>query len=1551
MKKWYLSFLAALTLAIGAQAEVYINGGSETTLVAEELDSLINSPASPMVTNAVGTSGPVNAVTVSNQTVHIQFGPGGGGGGGTSVYANVAGTSVWAYGSETANWANVAAYATNAGQAGTSTYANVAGTSVYAEASGTAGTSLYADVAGYVKMGVTYYVKTNGNDVSDGLTYATAKATISNALGVAVNGDVVVVGPGTYDITAELLATNAVTVKSSAGYAQTIIQRVGTQSNRIFTVSGIGAVVDGFTIANGIAPYDGITLQGNGGNVLVSNGGILRNCKVINGKAFQYGGGVFGEFYGSVENCIITNNIVTNEFGLAFVVGGGVFLYGDGAELSQFYLRRSLVAYNTVTGVGAGGGVALRYGNYVEQCTIVSNTVTTGFAGAYGGGILGLNNGGTVRDSVIYFNTPNNNEPTALGGAVDNTVTYSCMTPLHAGAGNTAADPSFVNPTNGNFALKSDSPCIGSGSQIASVMDMGYLAGQFKESDPVAWPYLQANVISNTIDKGVVARELGYYFNPVSTVTRPYTVPVLSDGNYAAAVGSYTVGGSVRFLNISNANSITEITNLFTPGGINSPGWATSCSNYIITVDNSGWVSVFDWSDRNSPSNAANIRPRASQGYEVLASDCGGYIFSTFNAAPNFAVTVSTNGLPTGLTNVYLGGSGDNRIGIVYDPTVHYPATWYLASNEVSNIASGKIVEAISPVFSNLVSWGAATSTYYMGSFVFTNYLAGANGSLAFIPGDTFRFIAYLRKSNASAPIIVRVRLESVDEGVTNTIAQSPEITLVNNVNINAITNFVTVSNYTVITATNIAISVYARNTTAIAQNLALHGGTNRASSVQRKATTVHVANYGTGNIETYKLSGTNVALIGTTFASPTVARLGAANNYLYSVTYQGTTLDVFSMAGVTNLAKVSSIRLRAPVSFYAKPTIIGNYMYISCGDANAAMHAYDITRPQNPGYAFAMGSTTFTNRAGGLGITPVLSRNMIVSIVGSNGSHRAIMLWENPSSRMLDTYLPPEYDPVFGLISNSIVTNLKANVSLGTNTTLLGKSTFTNGSYVWDILNPAIGGGSIVGPGGLSLSFVTGSDTMDARNAPITARATSGDLFRWVSSGGATLGSINYLGVMTGNGSGISNVNATYATSAGSAGSATTADTAGTSLFARTAFNVTEAYSLQAQRYYVSTGFGTAAFNTNWYWIGTYEAGYKEYRDANNLRKITHSEDPGGSWVMRSVAGAGSPVYDTAATTNDIDMVVWQVSDLGDAPAGSLSNNTVNVQPAVHGSLLPGISNTYDLGSASLPFRDIYVSSNSIKYVGTGGVVVATLSADTVASLTGSSTNLVPLTSANPTGDNNVVTLGYLNSNGVGAAANNNFTGSTNTFKTIVVTNFIQTAGGWDDLVTDANNIRVQGTVNVTANYVSNSVDFTTGATTNFADDHVYFTMQIPHSWKTNTAIFPHLHFVQTAANQTNNMWFMRYKWYSLGDAVPTVWTEINSGSNAFTYVSGSIHQIAELPSVGINGAGKSISSLLDIKIYRRGTIGTGTVQMKQFDIHIQKDSLGSDGIVDKSF
>jgi hypothetical protein len=175
-----------------------------------------------------------------------------------------------------------------------------------------------------------------------------------------------------------------------------------------------------------------------------------------------------------------------------------------------------------------------------------------------------------------------------------------------------------------------------------------------------------------------------------------------------------------------------------------------------------------------------------------------------------------------------------------------------------------------------------------------------------------------------------------------------------------------------------------------------------------------------------------------------------------------------------------------------------------------------------------------------------------------------------------------------------------------------------------------------------------------------------------------------------------------------------------------------------------------------------------------------------------------------------------------------------------------------------------------------------------------------------------------------------------------------IQTAGGWDDFVFPANSLTIVAAADVAFVPVSNAIAYATTATANLNNgDHVWAVMQMPHGWVTNTMVSPHLHFIQERADQTN-MWFMRYKWYNIGDPVPATWTELDTSTNTATYTSGAVHQLAEFSD--INGT-HGMSSILDIKIYRKGTVGTGSVMLKQFDVHYRRNSFGSDQELTKSF
>jgi hypothetical protein len=126
-----------------------------------------------------------------------------------------------------------------------------------------------------------------------------------------------------------------------------------------------------------------------------------------------------------------------------------------------------------------------------------------------------------------------------------------------------------------------------------------------------------------------------------------------------------------------------------------------------------------------------------------------------------------------------------------------------------------------------------------------------------------------------------------------------------------------------------------------------------------------------------------------------------------------------------------------------------------------------------------------------------------------------------------------------------------------------------------------------------------------------------------------------------------------------------------------------------------------------------------------------------------------------------------------------------------------------------------------------------------------------------------------------------------------------------------------------------------------NNQNEEINIIAQFPHQRKLNSVVRPHIHFVQTG--ETLPIFIMEYKWYSNGDIIPASFTRISTSASSglFSYSSGSILQIISFPE--IDGTGKDMSSMMDIRMFRQTGDGvTGDVLVKEFDIHYQSDSYG---------
>jgi hypothetical protein len=175
--------------------------------------------------------------------------------------------------------------------------------------------------------------------------------------------------------------------------------------------------------------------------------------------------------------------------------------------------------------------------------------------------------------------------------------------------------------------------------------------------------------------------------------------------------------------------------------------------------------------------------------------------------------------------------------------------------------------------------------------------------------------------------------------------------------------------------------------------------------------------------------------------------------------------------------------------------------------------------------------------------------------------------------------------------------------------------------------------------------------------------------------------------------------------------------------------------------------------------------------------------------------------------------------------------------------------------------------------------------------------------------------------------------------------------ASTWDDIIVPLTLSR-QG--------ASSKPDFdVTNVGLTFIEDPteiVYIIVQMPHSYKIGTTIYPHIHWQQTASNLP--AWTLQYKWFNNGETIPATFTTITldpdpDKADVFVYTSGNMAQIsaftpisgaAGIGSGGLSNQLKDISSMLLIKLYRNNTDSApATVLGFQFDIHYEKDTQGS--------
>lgn len=171
-----------------------------------------------------------------------------------------------------------------------------------------------------------------------------------------------------------------------------------------------------------------------------------------------------------------------------------------------------------------------------------------------------------------------------------------------------------------------------------------------------------------------------------------------------------------------------------------------------------------------------------------------------------------------------------------------------------------------------------------------------------------------------------------------------------------------------------------------------------------------------------------------------------------------------------------------------------------------------------------------------------------------------------------------------------------------------------------------------------------------------------------------------------------------------------------------------------------------------------------------------------------------------------------------------------------------------------------------------------------------------------------------------------------------------------WRDETGDALALQKTGS-GVSFNLSDGTVDFATNA--QMASDYVIKNVQLNHDRDPTTNIYPHIHFFQ-AENSVPNF-LLQYRWQVNGSTITTSWTSLKCNTLAFSYSSGTIHQIASTAAGIAVPGGTTISDIVQFRICRDTDNDSGefgapgndpysvTVGILSFDVHIQLNSTGS--------
>ncbi|NUN98154.1 MAG: right-handed parallel beta-helix repeat-containing protein [Candidatus Omnitrophica bacterium] len=265
-------------------------------------------------------------------------------------------------------------------------------------------------------------------------------------------------------------------VLTNCTIANNVAKYFGFSSN-VGTGGGIASFISS-PFLNGCTVRDNTAeIEGGGLACFNSPSPILIGCSVLRNSGLQGGGVNSGSLSTPIlERCAISEN--------SAVHGGGIACFGSSPTIANCLISRNVAAQSggavhcsneaspelascmilENTSGATGGGLSASSSTVVlKNCDLLNNVAIDGSGLSSGSSMLRLINCVLVNPGDQVHNV----------NGLPPTISHSCVAGGgQLGVGNISEDPVFVNPSESDFRLMPDSPCIDSGSNEA-VLKLG----------------------------------------------------------------------------------------------------------------------------------------------------------------------------------------------------------------------------------------------------------------------------------------------------------------------------------------------------------------------------------------------------------------------------------------------------------------------------------------------------------------------------------------------------------------------------------------------------------------------------------------------------------------------------------------------------------------------------------------------------------------------------------------------------------------------------------------------------------------------------------------------------------------------------------------------------------------------------------------------------------------------------------------------------------------------------------------------------------------------